>query len=346
MTTEFKMGYANRRGDLCLLLEGQRDSGVSHVLLGTGADPAWQRKKIDHELVAVAPALEPAGETTGFAGLTVDGEVIFLDDGDRERIDGAGFGDGSKKLGHMSDLLEVGDQLVALGYGGQAYRRMPRGWRPFADGFPRPEVEGDTIRFAAAAYQASRERWIFGGEVVTGTFSAFGSGLFGAGMPSDATAIANALRAQARKDFGTLWTLTGEAWQNLALPTAAAIDEAICADGEVVYLRARDEVIYTLIDGTLTAIARCKTAAFGAHQGKILVADEDAVHVLTPKGVEPFAPPLPKSAGFMQVLSSAGDALYVIRSESVMRLADGTWREIALPAAKKPAAKKPASRKR
>lgn len=325
------MGTTATGGKLCLLLrqpEGVEGRSTVVTFL-PDAQPQWLQQSFDGEFVALCPA--PANSHgADFLALTGEGLVYFLRNGASVQIPGAGFNrPGSRNLGRMDNLLLLGTELLATGYGGQAYRATDgENWAPVAPTFPIPPVSQDTIRFGWAAVQSARSRYVFGGEVVTGLFPTDFSGLSGA------TDLAAMLRAQVRSDYGTLWLLQDGRWQDVELPTNSTLDQIVTADGTIVYLRFRPGVVYSTTDFadiTEAAVNDAGLSALGVHQGSALLADEASLFILAPDGTAPFEPPLPAMTDRMLELSSSDGILYVIRESSVWRLGSGTWEEIAIP---------------
>lgn len=162
----------------------------------------------------------------------------------------------------------------------------------------------------------------------------------GLSIPTDfgglggATNIAAMIRAQARRDYGTLWLLQDGRWQDVELPTNSTLDQIVTADGKIVYLRFRPGVVYSttdFADMTEVAVNDAGLSALGVHQGSALLADEASLFTLAPDGTAPFEPPLPPMTDRMLELSSSDGILHVIRESSVWRLVAGTWEEIAIP---------------
>ncbi|MFD1981305.1 hypothetical protein ACFSOZ_01105 [Mesorhizobium newzealandense] len=108
-------------------------------------------------------ALQPPFEAQA-AGLTGEGEVVYFSESvsQREQIPGAGFASGSAmKFGRMTKIVQIGNRLLALGYGGQVYMRTPsEGWRFLAG--PRGSDDGSTnlVYFCAVEHKG---RLYFGG---------------------------------------------------------------------------------------------------------------------------------------------------------------------------------------
>ncbi|MBN9233904.1 MULTISPECIES: hypothetical protein [Phyllobacteriaceae] len=326
------MGTTATGGKLCLLLrQPEGVEGRSTVVTYLpDARPQWLQQTFDGEFVALCPA--PANSRgADFLALTGEGLVYFLRSGTSVQIPGAGFNrPGSRNLGRMDNLMLLGTELVATGYGGQAYRATDgENWAPAAPTFPIPPVSQDTIRFGWAALQSARFRYVFGGEVVTGLSIPTDFGGLGG-----ATNIAAMIRAQARRDYGTLWLLQDGRWQDVELPTNSTLDQIVTADGKIVYLRFRPGVVYSttdFADMTEVAVNDAGLSALGVHQGSALLADEASLFTLAPDGTAPFEPPLPPMTDRMLELSSSDGILHVIRESSVWRLVAGTWEEIAIP---------------
>jgi len=333
---EILMGVTAPGGKLCLLMrqpEGTEDRSTILTRI-PGADPEWLLQDFNVEFASVCATPQAAGNSP-FLGLTGEGRVFFIRDGRIVRIPGAGFTlPGSRKLGRMDNLLVLNNQLVAMGYGGQAYvSDTGEAWAPIASTFPKAPIEPDTIRFGTAAYQSKSDRYVFGGEVVIGI--SISAGLAEASRLGDPTQIAAMIRAQARRDYGALWLLERDAWRDVPLPTNDILDEVVTADGKTVYLRFRVGVVYATQDFVeLTEVAANSEglSALGEYRGEALLADEASIFTLTPTTTEPFEPPLPPMRDRMLVLSSSDDDLYVIREWSIWRLHAGEWSEVVVPA--------------
>ncbi|MHA6686772.1 hypothetical protein [Mesorhizobium sp. A556] len=326
------MGTTAAGGKLCFLLrQPERVEGRSTVVTYLSeAEPEWLQQTFDEEFVALCAA-PTNSRGADFLALTGEGLVYFLRSGTSVQIPGAGFNQpGSRNLGRMDNLLLLGKELIATGYGGQAYRSGDgENWAPVASTFPVPPVSQDTIRFGWAAVQLARSHYVFGGEVVTGLSIPTDFGSLGG-----AADIAAMIRAQARRDYGTLWLLQDDNWQDVELPTNSTIDQIVTADGKVVYLRFRPGVVYSttdFTDMTEVAVNDAGLSALGVHQGDALLADETSLFILSPNGTVPFVPPLPAMRGRMLELSSSSGILYVIREASVWRLVSQIWEEIAVP---------------
>jgi hypothetical protein len=136
-----------------------------------------------------------AHEPRQYVAMSLQGELEYQFVGGHhlERIPDAGTREGA---GAMSQIREVGDHLVACGYGGQVYWRSPSGWEALGGGL--------------AAFGSDR------GEVHL-------TSLDGTGL-DDVTAVGF---------HGRIFHFDGRAWTELESPTAEHLERVRVAEGRV-----------------------------------------------------------------------------------------------------------------
>ncbi|TPE49108.1 hypothetical protein [Amaricoccus solimangrovi] len=292
--------------------------------------PEWQSWHFFDELVDVCQAPPALRSRTDFIGMTAEGEILLFEEGTRQQIPGAGLGEA-----RMQALVDLDTQVLALGYGGQVYSSDERGgWSPLATTFPVPLLDGDSVRFITATQQRTPNRFVLGGEIVTAL--ADSADIDAANETDDVDRMVDLMLADTRPDYGCLWSFTGDAWEMIDLPTDSAIDDVVTADGRTIYLRFREGFVWstrTLTNVTEVAVSGSDAgyAALGVYQGQVLLADETSLFVLSEQDTTPFLPSPPRTAGYTEVLSGPGEELYLIRSLSVLRFADGNWTELTIP---------------
>ena len=292
---EIIMGDATSDGRICLLIDNPdiEEERSTLAFYRSGSEQGWTRIDHDAKIVSVCRAPDMWEGRSDFLGLTGEGDIYFLPGGESMRIPGSGLTEpDSRGFGRMTDLVYAGDQLLALGFGGQAYLLSADGsWRPLAETFPQPAQPNDTIRFKAAAYQASKQRFVLGGQVSAGLIRT--EELRQANARNDATAIFQLLMAQDQKDYGALWLCDGVNWVNVEIPTNNTVDEIIVDRGSITYLRVRGGVVYSTVDfDELIEVATADTdegfAAMCTSWGLPLLADERTLRVMPTRWSRPL----------------------------------------------------------
>ncbi len=293
----------------------------------TDGSVALRRREEVADLISFT-ALQPPFKAQA-AGLTGQGEVIYFSEAvsQREQIRGAGFAsEGAMKIGRMTKILQIGNRLLALGYGGQVYMRTPSEvWRFLAG--PKGSDDGSTklVYFCAIEHKG---RLYFGG-TETKRFKSTAE-IDSASQAGDGRRLAHAILAAKVPDKAVVWAYDGS-WSQADFDHPGTVVEMLEAGRSIEIFTTNGRIVSTPDFQEFSDVfAFGKKKSFWdikrTEQG-ILVYFDGTLFRWTGE-MEPFEPSLPTiDESFINVSSYAG-LLGAFAPRQIYKLDGDDWGEV------------------
>ncbi len=283
------------------------------------------------EIQSMVALSAPWTDRAEAAALTAEGEVVFLNpaEAQTEIIPGAGYrNEGARSVGRMTGFAQVGDRLVAMGYGGQVYiRRQGGGWTD-ASVPPGGGPSGPKPAFYDVVAGPGGRTLVFGGSDLsnlekTGDIAA-------ANAAGDAMRLADLILAGTRPDLMSVRLYDGT-W------TAADLGGE---EGAVAAILPESAGSYLIFAGTGTVFRTSDFAAIEEvfrpdnpngfddiklWQGAPLLLSGNTLAIYRNDALEPFAPPLPAGEDFCLSVWPAGERIAAVFPDHVQLFEDGAW---------------------
>jgi hypothetical protein len=279
-------------------------------------------------LIALSGKLQELGEA---AAMTGEGKVVFFSEGSarEEQIPGAGYSaEGARKLGRMTKLKQPGDDLIAVGYGGQAYIRDTGGTWRYLEGPPtlpsRPNTKlcfFSVIRWDDSLYFAGTERTDFED---TPEIEA-------ADEADDSDLWADLILAAAVPDRTTLWKYDGD-WTQVEIDYPGTITEMLPYQGAVLLFTTNGRIISTAdFDELNDVFSFSRKGSFWdikLLQPDVVVLFNDALWVWS-DNLEEFNPSLPPNDdSYINVWGTRASA-FAFAPSRILHLRDGIWTDVS-----------------
>lgn len=177
------------------------------------------------------------------AGLTGDGEVVYFSEADsqREQIPGAGFvSEKAMKLGRMTKILQIGDQLLALGYGGQVYvRTSSQEWRFLAGPKGSDDGSRNLVYFCAVGHQGA----LYFGGTETKRFTRTAE-IEAASQAGDGRRLARAILQAKAPDRAVVWRYDGS-WNEVDFDYPGTVIEMLPLGGSIEIFTTNGRIVST-----------------------------------------------------------------------------------------------------
>lgn len=294
------------------------------AVLAPDTEEKWFHHDLDgHRIVSVCLRKATASQERAACALSDEGVVEFASrSGNRfEQIPGAGLGPGSRGLGTLSRIREVGNTLFACGAGNQLYERQDGTWRAIDQQI-------------TAAPQAALA------DIVNRVQSAKG------GMSDDDLLALTARTADLgglddiagheESDLytcglaGQLWHWNGQQFQKIEIPTSEHLHAIHVVSPETVYVCGHNGTLLkgNKNDGFRSLIGPEVTMTFwGVREfdGKVYLSTTEGLFVHSHLGF--YEVPLPKTLGptVINALDSSESVLWAFAQRFAARLIDDRW---------------------
>ncbi|MDX8540350.1 hypothetical protein EN780_17825 [Mesorhizobium sp. M4B.F.Ca.ET.089.01.1.1] len=273
-------------------------------------------------------ALQPPFKAQA-AGMTGQGEVVYFSQSasQREQIPGAGFAsEGARKFGRMTKILQIGDRLMALGYGGQVYMRTPsEAWRFLAG--PKGSDDGSTnlVYFSAIEHKG---RLYFGG-TETKRFKSTAE-IDAASQAGDGRRLARAILAAKVPDRAVIWAYDGS-WSEADFDHPGTVVEMLEAGRSIEIFTTNGRIVSTpdfQEFSDVFAFGKKKSFWDIKRTGQGVLVYFDGTLFRWTGEMEPFEPSLPiVDENFINVSSYAG-LLGAFAPHQIYKLDGDDWGEV------------------